>query len=70
MSGPRLPLVSGPGTTSGTPQVNHGVPAEEAHVFAEIFGTVLDGRNAHLTDGLQRALGRDFATCAGTDVWP
>ena len=56
--------------------VTHGVPVEEAHVFAEIFGTVLDGRNAHLTDGVQRALGRpprDFATyaatTAATDVW-
>ncbi len=56
--------------------VTHGVPVEEAHVFAEIFGTVLDGRNAHLTDGVQRALSRpprDFATyaatTAATDVW-
>ena len=56
--------------------VTHGVPVEEAQVFAEIFGTVLDGRNAHLTDGVQRALGRpprDFATyaatTAATDVW-
>ena len=55
--------------------VTHGVPVEEAHVFAEIFGTVLDGRT-HLTDGVQRALGRpprDFATyaatTAATDVW-
>ena len=56
--------------------VDHGVPAEEAHAFAEIFGTVLDGRNAHLTDGVQRALGRpprDFADYAAapatTAVW-
>lgn len=56
--------------------VAQGLPALEAHVFAEIFGTVLDGRNAHLTDGVQRALGRpprDFttyaATTAATGVW-
>jgi uncharacterized protein YbjT (DUF2867 family) len=56
--------------------VEQGVPAEEAHVFAEIFDTVLDGRNAHLTDGVQRALGRsprDFtayaAGTAATGVW-
>lgn len=56
--------------------IGQGMPAEEAHVFAEIFDTVLDGRNAHLTDGVQRALGRpprDFAayaaTTAATDVW-
>ena len=56
--------------------IGQGMPAEEAHVFAEIFDTVLDGRNAHLADGVQRALGRpprDFAayaaTTAATDVW-
>ena len=56
--------------------VRLGRPKEEAHVFAEIFDTVLDGRNAHLADGVQRALGRsprDFgdyaATTAATGVW-
>lgn len=39
--------------------VGQGVPADEAAVYAEIFGTVLDGRNAHLTDGVRRALRRD-----------
>ena len=41
-----------------------------------LFATVLDGRNAHLTDGVQRALGRppkDFADyardVAATGVW-
>ena len=53
-----------------------GVPADDADVFAEIFETVLDGRNAHLSDGVQRALGRpprDFtayaAATAATGVW-
>jgi uncharacterized protein YbjT (DUF2867 family) len=56
--------------------VEQGIPEEEAAVFAEIFGTVLDGRNAHLTDGVRRALGRpprDFADyardAATTGVW-
>jgi uncharacterized protein YbjT (DUF2867 family) len=56
--------------------LEQGVPREEAVVFAEIFGTVLDGRNAHLTDGVRRALGReprDFAdyarVTAATGVW-
>jgi uncharacterized protein YbjT (DUF2867 family) len=56
--------------------VGQGLPEEDARVFAEIFGTVLDGRNAHLTDGVQRALGRpprDFAdyaaATAATGVW-
>jgi uncharacterized protein YbjT (DUF2867 family) len=56
--------------------VAQGIPEEEAAVFAEIFGTVLDGRNAHLADGVRRALGRsprDFADyareAATTGVW-
>lgn len=49
-----------------------GLPVE----FAELFGVVLDGRNAHLSDGVARALGReprDFADyardAAATGVW-
>ena len=41
-----------------------------------IFGVVLDGRNAHLADGVQRALGReprdfrDYARgAAATGIW-
>jgi len=56
--------------------VEQGIPEEEATVFAEIFGTVLDGRNAYLTNGVQRALGRpprDFTEyardAAATGVW-
>jgi uncharacterized protein YbjT (DUF2867 family) len=66
--------ISGPDFIAGL--TAQGVPAEEAEVFAEIFGTVLDGRNAHLTDGVRRALGRpptDFAdyarAAAATGVW-
>ncbi|MGQ0574645.1 MAG: NmrA family transcriptional regulator [Pseudonocardia sp.] len=53
-----------------------GVPESDATAYAEIFGTVLDGRNAHLSDGVRRALGRaprDFAEyardAATTGVW-
>ncbi|HTF52853.1 MAG TPA: NmrA family transcriptional regulator [Pseudonocardia sp.] len=56
--------------------VEQGLPKEEATVFAEIFDTVLDGRGAFLTNGVQRALGRpprDFAEyarhAAATGVW-
>lgn len=38
--------------------VAQGAPAELAEVLVELFGKVLDGRNASLTDGVQRALGR------------
>ncbi|MDQ2997572.1 MAG: NAD(P)H-binding protein [Chloroflexota bacterium] len=34
------------------------VPADIVALMAYLFTTVLDGRNAHLTDGVQRALGR------------
>jgi uncharacterized protein YbjT (DUF2867 family) len=36
-----------------------GVPADVVEVLVYLFGVVLDGRNAHLTDGVQRALGRE-----------
>lgn len=53
-----------------------GAPKEVVWMMDYLFATVLDGRNAHLTDGVQRALGRpprDFADyareVAATDVW-
>ena len=44
-----------------------GAPKEVVWLMDYLFSTVLDGRNAHLTDGVQRALGRpprDFADFA------
>jgi uncharacterized protein YbjT (DUF2867 family) len=35
------------------------VPGEAIAIFSFLFGEILDGRNAHLTDGVQRALGRE-----------
>ncbi|GAB5521232.1 MAG: NAD(P)H-binding protein [Rhodothermales bacterium] len=53
-----------------------GAPKEVVWMLDYLFSTVLDGRNAYLTDGVQRALGRapkDFATYAAetalTGVW-
>jgi len=53
-----------------------GVPADFIWLVNYLFTTVLDGRNAHLTDGVQRALGRepkDFSVyaleTAATGVW-
>lgn len=50
----------------------NGLPAD----FAELFGVVTDGRNAHLVHGVEEALGRkpkDFADyardAAATGVW-
>jgi len=52
------------------------VPAEFVSFLTYLFGEVLDGRNAHLTDGVRRALGReprdfhDYARdAAATGVW-
>ena len=52
------------------------VPAEVVKMLTEMFAEVLDGRNAHLGDGVQRALGRpprDFADfvrdAAATGIW-
>ena len=53
-----------------------GLPADEAVALSDLFSTVMDGRNAYLTDGVQRALGRkprDFKVyareAAATGVW-
>ena len=46
---------------------NSGAPRDVAWMLDYLFATVLDGRNAHLTDGVERALGRppkDFADYA------
>jgi uncharacterized protein YbjT (DUF2867 family) len=55
---------------------NSGAPKDVVWMLDYLFSTVLDGRNASLTDGVQRALGRppkdfaDFAKeVAATGVW-
>jgi hypothetical protein len=37
----------------------HGVPREVIDLLTYLFSEVLDGRNAHVADGIQRALGRE-----------
>jgi uncharacterized protein YbjT (DUF2867 family) len=56
--------------------VTEGVPADVAGAYGELFGEVLDGRNASVTDGVRATLGRpprDFAAYAAaaatTGVW-
>ncbi|MGH9155881.1 MAG: NAD(P)H-binding protein [Acidimicrobiales bacterium] len=53
-----------------------GIPDEVAVGYADLFATVLDGRNASVADGVGRALGRppgtflDYAAAAAaTGVW-
>ena len=36
-----------------------GAPTDVVWMLDYLFSTVLDGRNAHLTDGVQRAIGRE-----------
>jgi uncharacterized protein YbjT (DUF2867 family) len=52
------------------------LPTDVVQLVTYLFSEVLDGRNAHVTDGVQRALGRaprDFAdyvrSTAATGVW-
>lgn len=56
--------------------IQHGFSEEESLPVAQLIADVLDGRNAYLTDGVQRALGRppkDFADyardAAAAGVW-
>lgn len=53
-----------------------GLPADDAAAIAALIAEVLDGRNAYLTDGVQRALGRpprdfrDYArNAAASGIW-
>jgi uncharacterized protein YbjT (DUF2867 family) len=59
-----------------TAMAEQGVPKDIIWLLNYLFATVLDGRNAHLADGVQRALGRpprdfsDYARdTAATGVW-
>jgi hypothetical protein len=52
------------------------MPSEITDLLTYLFTEVLDGRNAHLTDGVQRALGRSprsfrsyAQSTAGSGVW-
>jgi uncharacterized protein YbjT (DUF2867 family) len=56
--------------------IESGAPEDVVWLLDYLFSTVLDGRNAYLTDGVQRALGRapkdfsDYAReIAATGVW-
>ncbi|MFJ4205212.1 NAD(P)H-binding protein [Streptomyces sviceus] len=43
----------------GESLLGFGVPAREADALVEAFAQLLDGRNAHLSDGVQQVLGRE-----------
>lgn len=52
------------------------MPAEEVELLVEVFETLMDGRNAHLTNDVEKVLGRaprdftDFAReAAAAGAW-
>ncbi|OSP40256.1 NmrA family transcriptional regulator [Streptomyces sp. 13-12-16] len=65
-----------PAQDYGEALVGFGVPPEEAGFLTGLFGTLLDGRNARVEDGVREVLGReprDFASFvaeeAGAGTW-
>ncbi|WAZ24910.1 NAD(P)H-binding protein [Streptomyces cinnabarinus] len=66
-TGAELTYTPVPAPAYGEALTGFGVPREEADLLIEVFETLLDGRNAHLTDTVQDVLGRaprDFADFA------
>ncbi|MER6349422.1 NmrA family NAD(P)-binding protein [Streptomyces sp. NPDC001595] len=56
-----------PARAYGERLAGFGLPPEEVAFLVDVFETLLDGRNAHLSDGARRVLGReprDFADFA------
>jgi uncharacterized protein YbjT (DUF2867 family) len=75
-AGRPLRYVEVPMDAFGAGMVDAGLPEDVVGFLQYLFGEVLDGRNAHLTDGVERALGRpprDFSeyvtSAAATGVW-
>ena len=75
-SGPRVPVIHCARARASSSSRIWAVPARVVSLLHYLFTEVLDGRNAYLTDGVQRALGReprDFAQYAreagASGVW-
>ena len=75
-SGRDIKFADMPREAYGAALAEAGLPGDVVWLVDYLFATVLDGRNSHLTDGVQRALGRapkDFADyareTAATGVW-
>ncbi|MFI7405183.1 NAD(P)H-binding protein [Streptomyces sp. NPDC049541] len=75
-SGREVSYTPVPARAYGEALAGFGVPAEEAEFLVGVFEGLLDGRNAHLTDGVRRVLGRaprdfgDFAReAAALGTW-
>jgi uncharacterized protein YbjT (DUF2867 family) len=48
-----------PARAYGERLASFGVPPEESGFLVELFASLLDGRNAHLSDGVRQVLGRE-----------
>jgi len=75
-SGRQIAYVPVPHDAFVSEVASSGAPKDVVWMLDYLFATVLDGRNAYLTDGVQRALGRpprdfsDYArAAAATGVW-
>jgi hypothetical protein len=60
-AGRTVPFVQIPAEAFAGAIAESGAPADVAWLLNYLFETVLDGRNAYLGDGVQRALGREPA---------
>ena len=76
VSAGQITYVQAPHNTFVTEVANSGAPKDVVWILDYLFSTVLDGRNAYLSNGIQRALGRppkDFADyaheAAATGIW-
>jgi uncharacterized protein YbjT (DUF2867 family) len=58
-AGRKIQAVQIPKESFASAVADSGAPQESVWLLNYLFETVLDGRNAHLCDGVQRALGRE-----------
>jgi uncharacterized protein YbjT (DUF2867 family) len=66
-SGSTIAYTPVPARAYGEALAGFGVPPEEVELLVEVFETLMDGRNAHVTDDVRAVLGReprDFADFA------
>ncbi|MFF7124574.1 NmrA family NAD(P)-binding protein [Streptomyces sp. NPDC008240] len=65
VTGRRLSYRAVPAREYGGRLAGFGVPPEEADFLVGLFESLLDGRNAHLSDGVRQVLGREPRDFAG-----
>ncbi|MCI3271549.1 NmrA family NAD(P)-binding protein [Streptomyces cylindrosporus] len=58
-TGRELTYTAVPARAYGENLIGFGVPPEEVEFLVELFESLLDGRNAYLSDGVRQVLGRE-----------